>query len=305
MPLLVAAVLVAGCGGSDEPVADATPTPSAATPARTAELTPSAEPTPEPTPRPPRRALTDADVQAFEQFAQGLGGQAGIAVGPPGAGEPVVAGSLSSGAAWSTIKVPIALRVLSDVGGPSGLSAEQDDLMRRAITASDNAAAAALWEPLGASDEARAAAVAEVLRAAGDDGTQVSAVGRGEFSPYGQTEWSLDAQQRLMAALAGGCLPDRASGDYVLDLMGQIAADQTWGLGTTGPTARYKGGWGPGVDGLYLVRQMGVIEVDGGAAVAAIAAVPDDGSFASGTRMLSEIAIWLTQNVTPVKSPGC
>ena len=108
-----------------------------------------------------------------------------------------------------------------------------------------------------------------------------------------------------MAALAGGCLPDRSSGEYVLELMGQISPDQAWGLGTTGTTARFKGGWGPGTDGRYLVRQMGVIDVDGRPVVAAIAAVADDGSFESGTRMLGEIAIWLTQHATPVEPRGC
>ena len=182
-PLLAAGVLLAGCGGgSGEPAAEVTP---AASPSPTSEATPTAVASPQstPTPRPSRRLLSGVEVQDFESFAAGLGGQAGIAVGPPGVGEPIVAGSIAGGSAWSTIKVPIALRVLADAGGPSGLSAEQADLMRRAITASDNAAADALWEPLAAGDDARAAAVAEVLRSAGDATTQVSAVGRDGVLP--------------------------------------------------------------------------------------------------------------------------
>lgn len=51
-----------------------------------------------------------------------------------------------------------------------------------------------------------------------------------------------------------------------------------------------EGGWGPGTDGKYLVRQMGVMEVDGKQVVVAMAAIPDDGSFESGMSMLNDVA---------------
>ena len=83
-------------------------------------------------------------------------------IGPPGAPAAFSGGNLSSGSAWSTSKVPIALRLLQDVGGPSGLSAAQADEMRRALTLSDNEAAAALFADLERAHGGLAGAAAAV-----------------------------------------------------------------------------------------------------------------------------------------------
>jgi beta-lactamase class A len=293
----VVVLALAGCGEDAPERAGGTPAPTAEPPAAEAA-------TPARTPR-SRSVLDQEDADALVELAGAIGGQVGLSVGPVGDGGRQALGPLAGGSAWSTIKVPIALRVLEEAGGPEGLTAEQDDLIARALTASDNAAAAALWAPLGASDEERAARVEEVLRAAGDDVTEVSAVGRDGFSPYGQTEWALPQQQALMAQLAGGCLADAATTDHVLELMGQVAADQQWGLGSAGVPARYKGGWGPGTDGRYLVRQMGVVELDGRPVAVAMAALPDDGQFATGTQMLTELGAWLVDRADPVPAAGC
>lgn len=237
------------------------------------------------------------EADSFEQLAASLPGEVGAVIGPPGSGEFASFGSLQSGSAWSTSKVPIALRVLADSGGPSGLTAAQAEEMRSALTLSDNEAAAALFAHLerrhgglgGAS-----AAVEEVLREGGDGSTQVSTQGRGEFSTYGQTEWSLANQQRFMSSLAAGCVGDSESSQYVLDLMGEVSSD-SWGLGSAGLPARWKGGWGPGVDGGYLVRQMGILYVDSKEAAVTLAARPADGQFASGESMATAVAQWLAQ----------
>jgi hypothetical protein len=238
-----------------------------------------------------------ADTSSFERVAAGLSGEVGAAIGPPGSSEATSFGSLQSGSAWSTSKVPIALRVLEDAGGPSGLSSAQAEEMRSALTLSDNEAAAALFGNLerghgglgGAS-----AAVGEVLREGGDDNTQISTHGRGEFSTYGQTEWSLANQQRFMSSLAAGCVGGPESSHYVLDLMGEVSSD-TWGLGSAGLPARWKGGWGPGVDGGYLVRQMGILYVGNKEAVVTLAALPTDGQFATGESMATTVAQWLAK----------
>ncbi len=71
--------------------------------------------------------------------------------GPPGGEGPKLSGGeLITGSAWSTIKVPIAERVLADVGGPDGYHATQSEQIRQAITLSDNEAAAALFADLEA-----------------------------------------------------------------------------------------------------------------------------------------------------------
>lgn len=243
-------------------------------------------------------APASSGLPGFDALAGQLGGEVGVAVGPVGSSEAVVAGNLTSGSAWSTIKVPIALRVLEDAGGPGGLSGSQRADIESALTASDNAAASRLFDALGARHgglTGAASAVADVLRSAGDTSTTVSTEGRDGFSPYGQTEWTLEAQQRFMAALAGGCISDRASVGYVLDLMGQVTSD-SWGLGSSGAPARWKGGWGPGTDGKYLVRQMGVLDEGGKQVAVAIAARPSDGQFVSGQAMATQIAAWLVSN---------
>ena len=89
------------------------------------------------------------------------------------------------------------------------------------------------------------AAVGEVLREAGDSSTQISTQGRDGFSTYGQTEWSLANQQQFVGALAAGCVGSQESREYVLGLMGEVSSD-TWGPGSAGLPARWKGGWDRG-----------------------------------------------------------
>jgi len=237
---------------------------------------------------------------SFDTLASSLGGEVGIAVGAVGSDDAQQLGPLQSGSAWSTIKLPIAARVIEDAGGADVLSADTRDLIRRAITASDNAAAASLWSQLGSQhggSPGAAAAVGELLAGAGDSATTVSTVGRDGFSPYGQTEWSLSAQERFVSSLAAGCVAPAAAGE-LRSLMGQVVSDQRWGLGATGLTSYFKGGWGPGSDGRYLVRQVGVVEQDGGSIAVALAAIPADGQFASGTDAISQLAQWVVDNTT-------
>lgn len=244
------------------------------------------EPAPDPAHEPGAR-LADID-----SLGSTLGGEVGVVVGASGTGPAVTAGVLTTGSAWSTIKVPIALAVLEDVGGPDGLSTMQRQQIQSALTASDNTAAAQLFEYLSGrygGTAGAATAVTDLLRAAGDRATVVSTQGRDGFSSYGQTEWSLAAQELFMAALVGGCVSDAASSRFVLDLMGQVTSD-TWGLGSVGAPARWKGGWGPGTDGLYLVRQMGVVDVDGKQLIVSIAARANDGQYGTSQTIATKLA---------------
>lgn len=222
----------------------------------------------------------------LDQLGDQLGAQVGVTVGPPGA-QPLIAGSLQSGSAWSTIKVPIAMAVAAENGG---FSSSDQSLVSRAITLSDNEAAAQLFGELG-SLESATDKVTQVLRAAGDAQTVVSTQGRGDFSTYGQTEWSQEAQNGFMSSLLLGCLGDPSSRAYVVDQMRNVASD-TWGLGSVGVPALWKGGWGPGVDGRYLLRQMGAVEVDGQQYVVTLMVIPDNGDFTSGQGIASEVARW-------------
>jgi hypothetical protein len=254
-------------------------------------------------------AGSPAQGSSFEALEEELGGQIGAAIGPPGAAPARTFGSLESGSAWSTSKVPISLRLLQDVGGPSGLSSAQAEAMRRALTLSDNEAAAALFADLERSHggvDGASAAVTEILREAGDSTTHVSTQGRDGFSTFGQTEWSLSNQELFMSRLAAGCIGSRASNEYVLDLMGEVSSD-TWGLGSAGLPARWKGGWGPGVDGAYLARQMGILYVGDREAVVTLAAIPSDGQFETAVEMATGIARWLADQAPALAAPpsGC
>lgn len=234
-------------------------------------------------------------------FLGTLPGRAGAVVAPVGVHGPrFTGGSLGSGPAWSTIKVPIAQRVLADAGGPANLSQAQAGQIEAALTLSDNDAAAALFDSLvstyGSVTEG-SEAVGEMLGEAGDTQTVISTEGRDGFSTYGQTDWSLFEQNKYISALVGGCLADQQTTDYLLEQMSNVTSD-TWGLGSTGVPAKWKGGWGPGTDGKYLVRQMGVVEIPGGnPMVITLAVIPSDGSYESGQAMASEIAAWAVENL--------
>jgi hypothetical protein len=248
--------------------------------------------------------LSPADRRSFRALASDLGGEVGLVVGSPGGARQVL-GGLRSGSAWSTIKVPMAIRTIEDAGGLDDLTfAERDDI-DRALTRSDNAAAAELWESLkrrhgGAAGAA--GAVEEVLERVGDERTVVSTRGRGSFSPYGQTEWSLPDQDEFMGMLAAGCSTSLAIARDVLARMADVVPEQRWGLGATGMNARFKGGWGPDPDGRYLVRQMGLLRYAPGRrrqVTVTIAARAADGSFPSATRMVTAVARWTAARVDP------
>jgi hypothetical protein len=191
------------------------------------------------------------------------------------------------------VKVPLVVAALrAGVADPA--------LMSRAITASDNQAAESLWGALGSGTTA-AARVQAVLADAGDTGTTVNAVRtRPGFTPFGQTQWSLVAQQRFIADLP--CI-DRA--DTALRLMRSIESDQRWGLASTSLPAAFKGGWGPDTAGRYLVRQMGLLTMrDGRLLALSIAVVPASASFSSGTEDLTRLTKWATAHIAPRDIPA-
>lgn len=310
---ILTALTVSGCGGSDAEVKPA--------PDRSGEISALEKKVKE-----LERGKADEEAarrQAAEKKGEAAGvegdpeigallarlpGQVGLVLGAPGGDGPKLSGGeLTTGSAWSTIKVAIAERVLADFGGPDGISAAQGEQIRQAITVSDNAAAAALFADLEAGHgdlDGASQAVGKMLRQAGDTETLISTQGRDGFTTYGQTDWSLAEQNRYMAALAGGCISDSASRSFLLGQMAEVTAEP-WGLGAAGVPAKWKGGWGPGSDGRYLVRQMGVIEVAGKEAVVTMAAIADDGSFESGQRMLSRIARWTASRLAEqVASPA-
>ncbi|KQB84807.1 hypothetical protein [Corynebacterium lowii] len=188
--------------------------------------------------------------------------------------------AVGAGPAWSTSKVPLAVAALRAF--PE--DAQVAENVRTALTASDNEAAAFLWEALGTPEEA-GAAVEAVLREGGDDHTRVETRKvRPEFSAFGQTHWAVADQAAFATAL-----PDVKGAQPVLEAMGQVIPEQSYGLGTI-EGMRFKGGWGPGVDGAYTARQMGVLSTPCGVKGAALVARPQGGTYEEAQALLTQAA---------------
>lgn len=234
----------------------------------------------------------DGSLESFAALSQRLGGSLGLAYSPIGIGHTAVSlGELRAGPGWSTMKVPLAIAVLKAVGDQP--SSQMTRLMALAITQSDNDAAMALWSQLGAPGDA-AAQVQAVLQAGGDPTTVVpSTVVRPGYSPFGQANWSLAAQATFAAAL-----PCLAHTGPVLELMRRVTPSQRWGAGTQVTTVAFKGGWGPGTNGAYLVRQLAIARLPDGSRVGlALAAIAGDGRFDTGVAHLNALAAWAAQNI--------
>lgn len=231
---------------------------------------------------------------AYKRELGALSSRSGVAIVPLGGGTPIVLGSQTSGVAWSTIKVPIAVAA-AELRGWRAIEAQA----RAAITRSDNDAARTLWASLG-SGRTAAGRVEAVLAAAGDPATRVQhKVVRAGYTSFGQTPWALSAQARVMGGLA--CRPSAAR---VVDLMTHVVPAQRWGLGRW-RSAPIKGGWGPLATGRgYLVRQMGVVPVKGGhAAVALLVKAPR--GFDAGVADADRIAAWVAKHAAALPGGRC
>lgn len=231
----------------------------------------------------------------------------GVAVRSLAAGALITAGSLPTGVAWSTIKVPLVLARyrLADERHENDRD-RIDELAARALTRSDNAAAAELFADIETAKGGLVGAsryVGEELGAAGDHVTKINTVDPGNgFSTYGQTQWSLSAGTQFYRQLARACVPPRHSIGRVLTLMGSVIPSQRWGIGAvTWPrasTVRFKGGWGPDQTGGYLVRQFGIVQSsDGRGFAVALIARPDDRRFGTGVKVLNDLAAAVAGNV--------
>lgn len=286
------AIVLAGCAyeAGDPPstnVQSPTATLQPPSPATVTAVTPPESPIPSPAP------LASDDLTAsFEETAATLpAGEVGVAIFN---GQQVTSyGSWTTGAAWSTIKVPLsiaALRIDPSTAEPS---------MHQAISESDNAAADQMWKMLG-DPQTAAAAVDTVLREGGDTAVIVqSQQVHPPYSPYGQTEWST-----YQAAIFAFGLPCIAGAAPVLDHMRNLGGNQQWGLAPFADVAA-KGGWGPDHRGGYLVRQLALVTNSSGTFAASMAAKPADGSFETGKAMLDTLGAWIDQRRNDIVGGHC
>jgi hypothetical protein len=235
----------------------------------------------------------------------------GLAIAPlsPSGTTPHTFGPLQVGHAWSTLKVPILATVMRE--GP--LSPEEEAWARSALTASDNEAAAALFQQLEAAHgglSGASLAVQETLAAGGDPTTQVATAPPppGAVSTWGQTEWSLEGAATFYRSLACGELLDGPQTAYVLGLMGEVVPEQQWGLGQAGlPEVAYKAGWGPeaAAGGAYLVRQTGIVRSEASGAVVAMMVEDPSGAFEAGIQDIDRVADWVAEHLHELGGGSC
>jgi hypothetical protein len=224
---------------------------------------------------------------SFQELAATVPATIGIAVARPDVAEVLSLGRWSTGVAWSTIKVPLAIAALRRD------PARAHDLVVKAITESDNAASERLWSQLGG--PARAALqVQAVVRECGDAATVVESQRiRLSFTAFGQTQWPLDRQARFATGLPG--LGDAAT---VIDLMRRLTPDQRWGLAAKGIAA--KAGWGPGLADDYLVRQFGIVPTE--SAHAGVALTAEARAFEAGVDVINAMTDWLVGQLPAINS---
>ena len=121
-------------------------------------------------PRPPASPIagrrTTTLAAEFTQLENSLHAKMGVAVSAVGNGQaPMTWGDWQEGPAWSTIKVPLVIAAYRQ-GNPPQVT----DMMKAAITESDNAAAESLWAQLGDPPTA-AQRVQQILQETGDPTT--------------------------------------------------------------------------------------------------------------------------------------
>lgn len=203
-----------------------------------------------------------------------FGGKSGIAVFD---GDSMQSAGVTGGyPAWSTSKVPIA--IAAEQKGTATL-----DLLNKAITYSDNAAAQQLWASLG--DSVAAGEAAEKVLAEGGDNQTVypSTHPRPGYTFFGQLDWTLENQARFSYNL-----PRIKGAAPVIKAMMTPDPAQQYGLRTLPGTAM-KGGWGPDKTGAYDVLQIGRTNLHGHEVGIAIYAHPDAGTYEDAQRALTAL----------------
>ncbi|MCK0438069.1 hypothetical protein MUG78_00985 [Gordonia alkaliphila] len=223
----------------------------------------------------------------------------GVALLPLGGTQVLTFGDQTSEYAWSTIKVPLALAAQRHAAGESAdVRADIDAAIESAIVDSDNDAALALRESLGTPDQARARVTA-VLREGGDGDVQLAPIDDPE-DIFGLTRWPLAGSARFAARLP--CMP---GSQQILGFMGEVSAEQEWGLhsiSAPGVHTAMKGGWGEADE----VRQLGLITwPDGRQLAVAMLSSREGETTGEGIAELDRVAQWLQENLEALPRGRC
>jgi hypothetical protein len=140
----------------------------------------------------------------------------------------------------------------------AGLSLDEQDLATAMIEDSDNGAATALWNVIGAT----------AGLAAGDQALRLRHTVPGQDGWWGLTATTVTDQLRLLSALTSRHSPlTAASRRYELNLMHNVETGQNWGVtaaASRGSRPAVKNGWMPdGPEGLWDINSIGVVSHHG------------------------------------------
>lgn len=165
----------------------------------------------------------------------------------------------------SIVKVDIlAALLLRHQKAGTSLSAREKAYATSMIENSDNASASALWDAIG-----KAAGLDAANETFGLTGTE-----GGDGALWGLTQTTAADQLTLLQQVFGSdSALSRASRSYLQGLMGQIEADQRWGVSAAADGSGYalKNGWLPrSTTGLWDVNSIGRVTVDGRAYLVAV-----------------------------------
>lgn len=165
----------------------------------------------------------------------------------------------------SIVKVDIlAALLLRHQEAGTSLSAREKAYATSMIENSDNASASALWDAIG-----KAAGLDAANKTFGLTGTE-----GGDGALWGLTQTTAADQLTLLQQVFGNdSALSQASRSYLQGLMGQIEADQRWGVSAVADGSGFalKNGWLPrSTTGLWDVNSIGRVTVDGHAYLVAL-----------------------------------
>ncbi len=216
-------------------------------------------PAPPPSPQPPACPAHAALLAALAPVLRHRTGLLAVGVADPSTG---VTAAYHSGQAFHTasiVKADILATLLLQLQNQhAGLSLDEQDLATAMIEDSDNGAATALWNVIGAT----------AGLAAGDQALRLRHTVPGQDGWWGLTSTTVTDQLRLLSALTSRRSPlTAASRRYELNLMHNVETGQNWGVtaaASRGTQPAVKNGWMPdGAEGLWDINSIGVISHHG------------------------------------------
>lgn len=268
------------------------PVLSASTSARSS--TRSGPAAPKSSPRPPR----DDDRADLAKAVAAYGGPGTVSVAAVNLATGVRYASGSTHGQWIASAYKLLLVECLLLREHGNLSDGERSDAALAIEQSDNLAGYRLYDDLGGQP-----GMMEQLRRLG-----VKHFSPGLYDPTLSTTSASDLVQALRALVDPAPL-SAASRSYVLNLLGQVEADQRWGVGaaTTSGDALTKNGWlsidddnpaGETDDGLWAVNSMGIVNVHGHKVLMAVMTQHND-DFGDGVSRVERLAKLLAVVVAP------